>query len=136
MEPETRTPTTTLPCPSALVADDDEDTRTLLAGILRRAGFDVIEVGDGDELVQRFAALRSDACVAPSVVVSDIGMPGRDGIAATQALRSASPVPIVLVTAFEDAETLRSARSAGADLILCKPVDGVSFLHAVLGLTR
>jgi DNA-binding NarL/FixJ family response regulator len=69
-------------------------------------------------------------------VVSDIGMPGCDGISATQALRINSLVPIVLITAFEDAETLQSARSAGADLVLFKPVDSASLVSAVRSVAR
>jgi response regulator NasT len=119
---------------NALVADDDEDSRTLLASVLRRAGFCVVEASDGDELIERYSALEAGA--KPTVVVSDIGMPGCDGISATQKLRSESPVPIVLVTAFEDQATLQSARSAGADLVLFKPVDAASLVRAVLLLTR
>ncbi|MFT3921689.1 MAG: response regulator [Myxococcales bacterium] len=121
---------------SALLADDDEDSRRLIAGILRRAGFEVIEASDGQELIDRYSALRAERAEEPAVVVSDIGMPGCDGISATQVLRSNSLVPIVLITAFEDAETLQSARSAGADLVLFKPVDGASLVNAVRSVAR
>jgi CheY-like chemotaxis protein len=119
---------------SALVADDDDDSRMLLATVLRRAGFNVIEASDGNELIARYADMSASS--VPTVVVSDIGMPGCDGISATQKLRSESLVPIVLVTAFEDPETLQSARSAGADLVLFKPVDAASLVRAVLLLIR
>jgi len=122
--------------PNALIADDDEDARTLMAGILRRAGFQVIEASDGCELIERYSELRCEAHAGPAIVVSDIGMPGCDGISATQVLRSDSLVPIVLITAFEDAETLQSARTAGADLVMYKPVDGASLVSAVRGLAK
>ena len=67
------------PLPYVLVADDD-------ASVLRRAGLQVCEACDGEELLERYQALRvlaSDGLV----VVSDIGMPGRDGISATGELR-------------------------------------------------
>lgn len=121
---------------SALVADDDDDTRTLLAASLRRAGFHVVEASDGEQLLEQYSSLRAQACTGPTVVVSDIGMPGCDGIAATQALRCDSLVPIILVTAFSDDETLRMARSAGADIVLCKPVDGASLVEVIRDLTR
>jgi len=121
---------------SALLADDDDDARCLIAGILRRAGFQVIEASDGRELVERYDALMAEGSVEPAVVVSDIGMPGCDGISATQMLRSNSLVPIVLITAFDDAETLNSARSAGADLVLFKPVDGASLMSAIRSVAR
>jgi CheY-like chemotaxis protein len=122
--------------PRALLADDDEDSRALLATILRRAGFEVVEASDGQELLERYSAMRSTAHAGPDVVVSDIGMPGCDGISATQVLRSDSLVPIVLITAFDDAATLQSARSAGADLVMFKPVDGASLVSAVRGLAK
>jgi CheY-like chemotaxis protein len=121
---------------SALLADDDDDARSLIAGILRRAGFEVIEASDGQELVDRYSAMRAEAGHEPTVVVSDIGMPGCDGISATQMLRSNSLVPIVLITAFDDVETLNSARSAGADEVLSKPVDGASLVSAVRRVAR
>jgi DNA-binding response OmpR family regulator len=122
---------------SALLADDDDDTRTLLAASLRRAGFHVFEASDGEQLLEQYSSLRAQACTGPTVVVSDIGMPGCDGIAATQALRNDSFVPIIiLVTAFSDDETLRSARSAGADIVLCKPVDGAALVAVIRDLTR
>lgn len=121
---------------SALLADDDDDARCLIAGILRRAGFRVIEASDGRELVERYADLVAEGAMEPAVVVSDIGMPGCDGISATQMLRCNSLVPIVLITAFDDAETLNSARSAGADLVLFKPVDGKSLMNAIRSVAR
>lgn len=121
---------------SALLADDDDDSRTLIAGILRRAGYDVIEASDGQELIDCYSALRAEGADEPAVVVSDIGMPGCDGISATQVLRSNSLVPIVLITAFDDAATLQSAHSAGADLVLFKPVDGASLVSAVRSVAR
>jgi CheY-like chemotaxis protein len=121
---------------SALLADDDEDSRTLIAGILRRAGFSVIEARDGQELIDRYSALQAEGADEPAVVVSDIGMPGCDGISATQVLRSNSLVPIVLITAFEDAATLQSARTAGADMVLFKPVDGPALVSAVRSVAR
>ena len=105
---------------AAVVADDDDDTRELIACAMQRAGFRVRQVRDGEELV---VAVRT-GLGSRIVVVSDIGMPRRDGIAATQALRANGPrVPIVLVTAFLDVSTLRRAMSAGADHLLQKPLD-------------
>lgn len=114
-----------------LVADDDDDSRTLIAATLRRAHMNVCEACDGDELLERFQAL-SVLVGAHVLVVSDIGMPGTDGIAVTQALREASgDVPIVLMTGFTDEHILQAAQDAGADVVLPKPVNQAELLHTV-----
>jgi CheY-like chemotaxis protein len=103
-----------------VVADDDEDIRTLMASSFRRAGFDVAEASDGEELLESFATNMPRRVL----VVSDIGMPNMDGIAAAEAVRRTSATtPVVLVTAFGDERTLRGARDAGADRVLLKPLD-------------
>jgi CheY-like chemotaxis protein len=120
-----------LPHPYVLVADDDDDARTFVASVLRRAGLRVCEACDGEELLERYRALKvlaSDGLV----IISDIGMPGCDGIFATGELRKASAeLPIVIVTAFEDPTTARLAYEAGADVVLIKPVGRETLLDAV-----
>jgi CheY-like chemotaxis protein len=117
----------------ALVADDDDDTRTLMASALRRAGFDVSESSNGEELVAMFKSLASE----PALVVSDIGMPKCDGIAATIALKTLAPhLLVLLVTAFNDPFTLAAARDAGADQVLGKPLNLDALVRSALALTR
>jgi CheY-like chemotaxis protein len=103
-----------------VVADDDDDTRLLMASSFRRAGFEVTEASNGNELLESFAQQTARRVL----VVSDIGMPEMDGIAAATAVRRArAETPILLVTAFGDERTLRSARAAGANTVLLKPLD-------------
>lgn len=119
------------PHPYVLVADDDDDARTFVASVLRRAGLQVCEACDGEELLERYRALKLLAADG-LVVISDIGMPGCDGICATGELRKASAeLPIVIVTAFEDPATSRLAYEAGADVVLIKPVGRETLLDAV-----
>jgi CheY-like chemotaxis protein len=115
----------------ALIADDDDDFRALAARALRRAGFQVCEARDGEELVERFSALRA-LTNQQVVVVSDISMPGRDGVTATAVLRNAAPaLPILLVTGESSPTVWRAAETAGATLVLAKPVDGVTLVESV-----
>lgn len=117
----------------ALVADDDDDMRTLLAASLRRVGFQVIEASDGEQLVDLFSALWSDDPSQRLVIVSDIGMPVRDGLEATRIMKATAPrVPVILVTAFSDVATLQAARDAGATHVILKPVDRAAFVQAAL----
>jgi two-component system OmpR family response regulator len=114
-----------------VVADDDEDTRLLIATSFRRAGFAVLEAANGVELLDSFAQEPHGR----TLVVSDIGMPEMDGITATDALRRTGVrTPILLVTAFGDERTLRDARAAGADRVLLKPLDFSDLLKAALEL--
>lgn len=116
----------------AVVADDDDDTRSLIAGALRRAGFDVRESSNGDELLDAFAALAS----AHTLVVSDIGMPRCGGIEALIALKKLAPgTPVLMITAFGDTSTLGNARRAGADKVMQKPLDLEVLVRAALALT-
>ncbi|HEY4014977.1 MAG TPA: response regulator [Polyangiaceae bacterium] len=117
----------------AVVADDDDDARELMAAALRRAGFGVSEARDGEELVDAVRATPTSRVV----VVSDIGMPRTDGIAATVALRASMPeIRIVLVTAFADGQTLRRAKNAGADRVLQKPLELKTLVDIALDLAR
>jgi CheY-like chemotaxis protein len=115
-----------------LVADDDDDTRELVATALRGAGFKVREAADGRELIELFIDLRKEHPTHVCLVVSDIGMPNIDGIEATRRVRQLEPLtPIVLVSAFSDPTTLREAHIAGARMVLCKPVDRAVLIDAV-----
>ena len=115
----------------ALVADDDDDTRILMAGALRRAGFAVSESSNGEELVASFAAFGS----SQTIVVSDIGMPKCDGIEATIAVKKLAPrTPVLLVTAFGDPRRLAEAHDAGADQVMKKPLDMDDLVRSALAL--
>jgi two-component system OmpR family response regulator len=117
----------------AIVADDDDDLRGLMACALGRAGFSVSQARDGIELLAMACAQTGSEVL----VVSDIAMPRVDGIAATQSLRETTPdVPIVLVTACQDAATLERAESAGADRVLLKPLDLSELVDVAIHLTN
>lgn len=108
----------------ALVADDDDDMRSLLVTLLQRVGFEVIEASDGEELLNRFRDLQADGG-SRLLVVSDIDMPRCDGIEATRRLRRTAPdVPVILLTAFSDLATQRAASAAGATRVMLKPLHG------------
>lgn len=118
----------------AIVADDDDDLRCLMASALQRAGFDVSQARDGMELVAMVFAHRG---LEEPLLVSDIAMPGGDGIAATRRLRETMfGAPIVLVTACHDAATLESAETAGADRVLLKPLDLSELVDVAIDLTN
>ncbi|MDB4975767.1 MAG: hypothetical protein JWN48_4108 [Myxococcaceae bacterium] len=120
----------------ALVADDDDDFRMLVSTALRRAGYQVCEARDGEELIERYAALRV-LTRQHLVVVSDIAMPGRDGVTAAASLRHGNAdVPILLVTGESSPSVLREAHASGANRVLSKPVDGVTIVETLRSICR
>jgi DNA-binding response OmpR family regulator len=104
--------------PHILLAEDDEDVRALAELVLRREGFDVTAVADGQ------AALDAAAERTLAVAVLDVSMPGVDGLEAARRLRERPEmleVPIMLLTARVTEADRERGRDAGADAQLDKP---------------
>ena len=101
--------------PDILVVEDDEDTRWLVADALGDNGYHVLQARHGAE------ALRLLEGASPSAILLDIRMPVMDGVtfARTYRGRSATPVPIIVMTGEADAE--RFYREIDADATLRKP---------------
>jgi CheY-like chemotaxis protein len=115
----------------ALVADDDDDNRSLMAAVLRNARMSVCEAANGEELVECYRALKNSVA-GRLVVVSDIEMPGMDGIEATKELRTLSrSTPIVLMTGYANPHVADAAQDAGANAVLPKPVKTEGLLRMV-----
>ena len=110
---------------SILVVDDEPDVADLFRQRFRR------EARQG-EYVLHFAASGEEALdkiadeVEPEliVVLSDINMPGMDGLALLHAVKQRRPeLPVMMVTAYGDEERRRRAAESGASDFLTKPVD-------------
>jgi DNA-binding NarL/FixJ family response regulator len=113
---------------TVLIADDHPLVRQGLRAVLDAAeGVDVLgEANDGNE------AVRLAAELSPDVVVMDLQMPGLHGIEATRQIVSRSPGTSVLVlTMFEDDDTVFAAVAAGASGYLLKGSDGADIVTAV-----
>jgi len=108
-----------------LVAEDDAAMRALLACRLRRAGFEVVEASTGTEALQRLAGDRiGTSGRAFDVVVSDVRMPGCDGLHILAWLqRTSASVPVILITAFGKKATHLEAQRLGAYAVVDKPFD-------------
>jgi len=102
--------------PDVLVVDDDEDIRVSLDRGLRLSGFEVRTAADGE------AALRAVAGHVPDCIVLDVGLPGRDGVAVVEALRTDGvTVPVLMLSARTSVEDRVTGLAAGADDYLVKP---------------
>ena len=101
-----------------LLAEDDEDVRALAELVLRREGYEVTAVSDGQ------AALDAAAARTPSVAVLDVSMPRMDGLETARRLREREEtreVPIMLLTARVTEADRERGRDAGVDAQLDKP---------------
>ncbi len=116
----TTTATLDRPVPTAgrrvLLVEDTESVRRAVTLGLRFSGFDVTAVADGA------AALAVLGAVHPDVVVTDLSMPGMDGIELVRTLRVRQvAVPVLVISARDSAQDRAAARSAGCDSYLVKP---------------
>ena len=109
-----------------VVAEDEALIRLDVVETLVEAGFDVVgEAGDGEKAVELATELR------PDVVVMDIKMPILDGISAAERIGKARIAPVVLLTAFSQAELVERARDAGAMAYVVKPFTPAELLPAI-----
>ena len=99
-----------------LVVDDDTETLALLREILVKEGYEVSIAEDAN------AALREATREEPDVVITDIQMPGMDGVALLAELRTRLPKTLViLATAYGSLKTAVDGIKAGAFDYLAKP---------------
>src|SRR4051812_16526300 len=101
-----------------LVVDDEVNARTALAELLRDEGYDVETAADA------FKALGKYESFPPHVVVTDLKMPGMDGIELVKKVRGAEdPAAVVVMTAFGAVQSAIDAMRAGAAEYLIKPLN-------------
>jgi DNA-binding response OmpR family regulator len=121
------TPASTL---RALVVEDAPEQRELVAALLRREGFAVEGVGDGD------AALAAVAAGSPDLILLDVGLPGMDGIETCRRLREASDAYVVMLTAHDSEVDKVLGLSMGADDYVTKPFSPGELVARVRALLR
>ncbi len=100
------------------VVDDDKSIRWVLEKALTRSGIQVDVFSNGDELLSRLHD------TAPDVVISDIRMPGTDGLEVLSQITEQHPeLPVIITTAHSDLENAVSSYKGGAFEYLPKPFD-------------
>ena len=113
-----------------LVVDDDGDVRTLVVGLLERAGYEVSEASDGRD------GLRAVFSDRPDLVLLDVTMPGLDGWGTLDRIRELTDVPVLMVTGRSDELEKVRGLKAGADDYLTKPFGRQELLARVEALLR
>ena len=100
-----------------LLVEDDRSIREITKLGLEDSGFRVETAADGEEALARF---RHDR---PDLVVLDVMLPKRDGLEVCRAIRAASSVPVVMLTARSDAIDVVVGLESGADDYVTKPFE-------------
>ncbi|MFC7374380.1 ANTAR domain-containing response regulator [Brachybacterium sp. GCM10030267] len=111
---------------TAIVAEDESLIRMDIVETLTEAGFEVVAaVGDGESAVTKARELR------PDVVIMDVKMPQTDGVSAAERIGEDNLAPVVMLTAFSQAELVERARDAGAMAYVVKPFTPADLLPAI-----
>jgi DNA-binding NarL/FixJ family response regulator len=111
-----------------LIADDHRFFRDGVRAVLQAVeGFDVVgEAGNGTDVIERAAALQ------PDVILMDLKMPGLNGIEATRSILRASPhTGVIVVTMFEDTDSVLAAMRAGARGYILKDADEEELIRSI-----
>jgi len=100
------------------VVDDDKSIRWVLDKALGKEDFSIVSFDSSENLLARFAIEQ------PAVIISDIRMPGLDGISLLDRIKAEAPeLPVIIMTAYSDLDRAVSAFQGGAFEYLSKPFD-------------
>jgi len=118
-----------------LVVDDEDDTREMLHSLLQGCRVDVRLAASAAEAL---AAVRTEP---PDLLLSDIGMPGEDGLSLIAQVRALPPesggrIPAVALTAYARMEDRARALHAGFDNHVAKPVEPIELLAVISSFAR
>jgi FixJ family two-component response regulator len=109
------------------VIEDDESVRRAFAILLQSAGFHVQVFSSADEFLE-WEVLSDNSCI-----ILDMRMPGISGLEFLKKLASRSNKPhVIVVSAYDDGQTLEIATELGAIAFFRKPVDGQALIDTIL----
>jgi signal transduction histidine kinase/DNA-binding response OmpR family regulator len=122
-----------------MIVDDEPDAREVIAAMLEHCGAEVIAACSTAEAVEVLAGAANGS--RPDVLVSDIGMPGEDGIDLITRVRALGPerggnIPAIALTAYARAEDRARVLAAGFERHIAKPVDPSTLANVVAALAR
>jgi CheY-like chemotaxis protein len=115
-----------------VVADDDDDLRSVVAETLRSNGHSTLEAHDGEELLDLLWRAYCEPTDRPDVLVTDVRMPKLSGLGVMQALRRVQwSLPVVMMTGSSDPSIETLAKRFGAVAFLTKPFTPDDLLAAM-----
>ncbi len=103
-----------------LLVDDEPDMTRVIGKSLEISGYEVIIANDGIECINKAQ------CEQPDVILLDNVMPNMDGLTALKKLQSSKrteDIPVIIVTALADEDSIAKALNGGADSYVVKPFD-------------
>ncbi len=103
--------------PKILVIDDDNALREMVGLVLLSAGFTPEYCPDGDQALEKFKQFE------PDLVLLDVMLPGKDGIAVCREIRNIAGTPIIMLTAKTETTDVVLGLEAGADDYIVKPFE-------------
>ena len=112
-----------------LLAEDDPVNAFMVRSVLERAGHTVRVVDDFGALAVTLFDAPAGARITPELIISDLNMPGGDGLSMLERLRQherqegVKPVPVIILTSDTQPDMRRKLLSAGASAVLSKPAD-------------
>ena len=118
---------------TVLIVDDEESGRQTIESVLEGEGYNIELAENGFQAIDRARELL------PDVILLDVMMPGMTGFEVCQRIRSdpeLAEIPIIILTALDDRESMLSGLKAGADDFISKPFDRFELRARVLGITR
>jgi response regulator NasT len=108
------------------VADDEQDMRDFFEKMLPLLGHQVVSIAEtGRELVEHCRTLK------PDLIITDIKMPDMDGIEASTIIGKECPTPVILVSAYHDAEMIQRAEADHVLAYLVKPIGKADLQPAI-----
>src|SRR5437868_5837847 len=114
-----------------LIVDDSASVRKVANIALTRGGYAVVEASDGNDALAKLAANKVN------LIISDINMPGMDGLTFAREVKSRQQykfMPIIMLTTESGEDTKNLGRAAGVKAWIVKPFQPATMLDAVAKL--
>ena len=116
-----------------LIVDDEYSGRETLQSVLEGEGYNLIMAENGPQAIEQAKAFL------PDVILLDVMMPGMTGFEVCERIRNdpqVAEIPIIILTALDDRESLLTGLKAGADDFISKPFDRFELRARLIGITR
>ena len=118
---------------TVLIVDDEYSGRETLQSVLEGEGYELIMAENGLQAIEKAKAYQ------PDVILLDVMMPGMTGFEVCERIRSdpqVAEIPIIILTALDDRDSLLTGLKSGADDFISKPFDRFELRARLIGITR